>query len=188
MKSTRFSLPEKKLLRMVIVLFLIQLAIFFAFVSMFSDSQQINVKDTKQIDIIVDDVYYFRVPREDWLFVVSDSTEYLFKSRSTFGEYSVSRLYESIHEGDKLSLMFRETYTILGKVNLVVDAQSQTETYRTIENYNEGKKGVPIVISIIFSIIEVGFIGIIFVYGWINRSIFKGVFRKIKTTIKAKSA
>lgn len=188
MKHTIFSLAEKKLLRTVIVLVLIQLLIIFTFVFMFRNSQQINVNDTKQIDITVNDVYYFRVLRENWLFVVSDSTEYLFTSRSTIKEYSVSKLYESIHEGDELFLMYKETYTVLGKVNLVVDARSKTETYRTIEDYNDGKQGIPVFLVVVFSIIEIVFIGIVFVYAWINYIIFKGVFRKIKQLLKQKGA
>ena len=56
MKKIKFSSLEKKLLRMVIVLVLIQIVIIFTFVHMLIGSQQTNVSYTKQIDIIVDDI------------------------------------------------------------------------------------------------------------------------------------
>jgi len=180
MKLTKFSLLEKKLLRMVIVLALVQIVIVFTFVHMLIGSQQINVNDTKKIDIIVDDIYYFRIPRENWLFVASDSTKYLFMSRSTSEEYSVNELYKSISKGNKLSLRYHETHNILGKINLVVDARSETETYRSIEEYNQGKQDVPAFVSIIFSIIELIFVGIVFVNVWLNYNTIKGVYRKTK--------
>lgn len=180
MKKTKLSLADKKLLRTVILFALTQILIIFTLIYMLIVSQQISVNDTKQIDIIVDDVYYVRVPSENWLYVVSDSTKYLFKSRSTFEEYSVSELYESISKDDKLSLRYHETHSVLGKVNLVVEARSETESYRTIEEYNHGKQGVPVFVVIVFSIIEIVFAGIVFVYFWINNSIVKGVKTKIK--------
>ena len=163
---------------MVIVLVLIQIVIIFTFVHMLIGSQQTNVSYTKQIDIIVDDIYYFRVPRENWLFVVSDSTRYLFMSRSTFEEYSVNELYESISKGNKLSLKYYEIYNILGKVNLVVDARSETETYRSIEEYNHGKQGLPVFVTIVFSIIELIFVIIVFIYVWLNYNTIKAFYRK----------
>ena len=180
MKKNKFSLAEKKLIRTVIVLALIQFAIIFIFARMLIGSRQINANDTKQIDIIVDDIYYFRVPRENWLVVVSDSTKYLLKGRSTSEEYSVNELYESIIEGTKLSLMYKETHTVLGNVNLVVDARSETETYRSLEEFNRGKQGAPAFVTIIFSIIELIFVGIVLVYVWLNYTTIKGVCKKSK--------
>ena len=175
MKRKKFSLSEKKLVRTVIVFFIIQLFIIFTFIYTLIGSQQISVNDTKQIDITVDDIYCVRVSRENWLFVVSNSTKYLFKSRSTFEEFSVSELYEVVSEGDKLSLMCYETNTIFGKVNLVVDAHSETETYRSIEEYNRGRQGLQPVVVMIFTIIETVFVGIIFVFVWMNYNIFKRI-------------
>ncbi len=178
--KNKFYLVEKKLLRTVIALVLIQLLIIFTFIHMLICSQLIGVNDTKQIEITVDDIYCVRVPREDWLFVVSDSTKYLFKSRPTFEERSVNELYESISKGDKLSLKYYEEYNIFWKANLVVDARTETKTYRTIEEYNRGKQGVSVCVFIIFSVIELVFIGILFLYIWLNYNTIKGVYRKAK--------
>ena len=180
MKKKKFSLIERKTLRMIVLSSLIQLIIFLLFLCLLISSQQIDVNDTKQIDIIVDDIYYSRVSREYWLFIVSDSTKYLFKGRPTFEEYSVDELYESISRGSKLSLRYYETHSILGKVNLVVDARSETETYRSIEEYNQAKQGIPIVIFVLFSIIELLFVGIVFLYVYLNYNTIKGVCTKLK--------
>ena len=180
MKNIKFSAVEKKLFRMVIVLAIIQVVIIFTFVHVLIGSQQINLNDTEQIDIIVDDIYYFRVPREKWLFVVSNSTEYLFMGRPTFEEYSVDELYNSISEGNRLSLRYYETHTVLGKVNLVVDARSESETYRSIEEYNHGKQGVPTIVTVVFSLIELIIAGIVFTYVRLNYKTIKAVCKKLK--------
>lgn len=60
MKRKKFSLAEKKLVRTVIVFFIIQLFIIFTFIYTLIGSQQISVNDAKQIDITVDDIYYHR--------------------------------------------------------------------------------------------------------------------------------
>ena len=179
MKKTKLSLAEKKLLKTVIALILIQFAIVLILTPSMNP-KPIDIEDTKQIDITVDDICYFPVLREEFLFVVSDSTRYLFIGRPTFEGYSVSELYRSIHKGDKLSLMYRETYNILGRVNLVVDARSGSEIYRTIEEYNVGRQYAKVFVAILFSIIEIVFIGIIFVYVWLNHNVIKGFYRKIK--------
>ncbi|MBQ2273271.1 MAG: hypothetical protein II337_07415 [Clostridia bacterium] len=180
MKKIKLSLAEKKLLKTVIALILIQFAIVLILTPSMNP-KPIGIEDTKQIDITVDDIYYFKFSKGDsWFVVVSDSTRYIFIGRPTFEGYSVSELYRSIHKGDKLSLMYRETYNILGRVNLVVDARSGSEIYRTIEEYNVGAQYTKVFVAILFSIIEIVFIGIIFVYVWLNHNVIKGFYRKIK--------
>ena len=180
MRENKVSLVEKKVLRIFTIFVLVQLIIAFIFICMLAESQQINVDDIKQIDITIDDVYYFRVPRNNWLFIVSDSSKYLFKNRSTSEEYSVSELYEAISEGSELSLIYQEKDTIFGKTNLIVDARTKTEVYRTLEEYNRAKQGLPLIVIIFFSIIEVIFVGIFAVYVWINFNVFKEIYRRIK--------
>ncbi|MBQ8880514.1 MAG: hypothetical protein IJY69_06725 [Clostridia bacterium] len=183
MKKIKVSLVEKtKIFRMVTIFALVQLIIGIIFVNMLIGSQKINENDTKQIDITVDDMYKFRVPmaKTYWLVIVSDSSQYLFHSRSTLKEYSVSELNEAISIGSKLSLMYKEEDGIFGKTNLVVDARDETEIYRTIEEYNRGRQGVSFFVIVIFSIIEVIFVGIIAIYVWINYNVFKGFYKKIK--------
>lgn len=180
MKKIKFSLSEKKLIFTILLFVFVQLLIAFSFTRLYTDSQQINENDIKQIDIIVDDYYRYRVLKEEKLVIVADGNEYLFNSHSTFSEYSVYELYNSISEGSSLSLIYYETYEISGRVNLVVDARSENRIYRTIEEYNRGKQGLPVFVVVMFSVIEIIFVGIILVYVWIEGNIFKRIFRKIK--------
>ena len=176
-KKLRFSVVEKKTLRMLIVFVVIQLVIIFISVSFFRDSQPTSIEDVKRVDIVVDDAYCLPVMRENRLYVVSDSITYVFTSRPGAKEYSVSQIYKSIHEGDRLSLMYKETSSILGKVNFVVDARSETEIYRTLDGYNNGKKDLPLFVIIFSSVIEIAFIGIVLVSVWLDRSTFKSICR-----------
>ena len=180
MKNTKFSSTQRKILRVVIALILIQIAIIVVLGCMLESSKQVDASDLKRIDITVDDVYDIKITRESWLIVESDSTKYLFTGLSTYDECSVDELYESIQKGDKLSLMYQETYNILGKVNLVVDARSEFGIYRSIDEHNEGKHGLVAFVLVMFAVIEFFFAGIALVYVWIHYSTFREIFRRIK--------
>ena len=147
---------------------------------MFNSGQPISTQDTKQTDIIVEDIYLISIPKELWLVIIADSEKYVFGSHSIFDTYSLEELNKAISKGDKLSLMYYEEYVYFRKTNLVVDARTETENYRTLEEYNRGKQGVPVFVAILFSIIEIVFIGIIFVYVWLKHNVIKGFYRKIK--------
>lgn len=186
MKKIRFSFGEKRFIKAIFLFLIIQILIIFSFLLLVGGSQEININETKQIDITVDDTYIIRVPKEDWLFVIADSTYYLFTGRATKEDYSVHELYNSISKGDCLSLRYYELDTILLKnVNKVVDARSDTEIYRNIEEYNYGRHGVDIFVIILCSIIEIIFIGIVIIYCWINFNVIKSIYKK-KTPIKGK--
>ena len=180
MKKVKFSIAEKKLIRSLFIIGLVQLLIVFAFIRMFNIGQPISTDDTMQTDIIVDDIYLISTRKNQWLVIIADSEKYLIESHSTFDTYSVEELNKSISKGDKLSLSYYESYNIFGKANVIVDARTATENYRTLEEFNHAKQGLPVFVVILFSIIEVVFVGIIFVFVWLYYSIFKSVYRKIK--------
>ena len=180
MKKVMFSIVEKRIIRSMLMLGLVQMLILIAFIRMYNIGQPISIHDTKQTDIIVEDIYPISTRKEQWLVIVANSEKYLFESHSTFDTYSLEELNKSISKGDKLSLRYYEGYIVFRKTNMIVDARSETETYRTLEEYNSGKQGVPIFVIVLFSIIEIVFVGIIFVYVWLNYSVFKEVCRKIK--------
>lgn len=179
MKKIKLSLGEKRCIKAIILFIIIQLFIIFSFLLLVSGSQQIDINNTKQIEITVDDVHIIRVPKEDWLFVIADSTYYLFTGRATNEDYSVHELYNSISKGDSLSLRYYELDTVLLKnINKVVDARNETEIYRNIEEYNYGRHGVDIFVVILCSIIEIIFIGIVIIYCWINFNVIKNFYKK----------
>ncbi len=185
MKKIKYSVVEKKLIRNVFISVLIQVLIIVSFVRLFNASQPIDINDTAQTEITVDDIYTIRVLRENLLFVVADSTYYLFTSRATFKDFSVHELYNSISEGDHLSLIYYESDSILfKKVNTVVDARTKTETYRSFEEYKKSKQGLDIAVIIVFSVIEVLFCVVAVLFFAFNKNTRKSICRKIKKAIK----
>jgi len=177
MKKCKLSLAEKKCIRKILLLLLIQLLIIFSFVFLMSGSQQIDISDTKQIDITVEDLYITRKAKENQLTVVANSTQYLFTGRATAKDRSVDELYSTISKSDTLSLIYYES----GKTNVVVDARTETEVYRSFEEYNRGKDGLPGFVVVLYSIIELLFIGILLVYGWIHLKTMKCIYKKFKS-------
>ena len=181
MRRISISIAEKKLLHAAILFALINLLVVFLSLCLLRGTQQINLSDTKQIEIIVDDMYVIRVPREYWLIVVADSTEYLFMSRSTIKEYSVGELEQSISIGDKLLLTYFESDSgLLKKSKVVVGARTEIELFRSLEEYNQGRQGAPMVVVIITSIVMIVIWGVGFILLWLNNNTIKYLYRKIK--------
>lgn len=178
MYMIKLSLTEKRLLKLLVISIFIQLLLICAFVNILAGSSQVSANDCKRIDIIVEDTYCVRVSKENWLFISSDSTKYLFRSRSTVNECSVDQLYKTVETGDKLCLMYYETHSFFGEVNLIVDARDETEIYRTIDEYNRAKEGLRAFEIIVFSVIELLYVGFISIYVWINLKNVKGLYRK----------
>ena len=84
MKKVMFSIVEKRLIRSMLILSLVQILILIAFIRMFNIGQPISTYDTKQADIIVEDIYPISSRKEQWLVIIGDSEKYLFESHSTF--------------------------------------------------------------------------------------------------------
>ena len=187
MRKIKFSLEEKKIVRAIVVFVLIQFLIILVFVRELNMSRPIKAKDTKQIDITVEDTYCIRLGTrysENLFVVVADSEKYWFEYHRFFDKYSVDQLYQSISEGDKLHLTYYETsYILFGNVKVVVDAQTEIETYRSFESYNQAKRGLPTLVTIIFSIIETFFAAIILLYVWLNKNTVKILCKKLKKCI-----
>lgn len=184
MKKIKYSVVEKKLIRNVFISVLIQVLIIAMFFMAFNTNHPIDITDTKQTEITVDDIYYRitsgRHSTTYWLIISENSTEYIFSSLKPSAEYSVNELYESISVGDRLSLRYYETFNILGKINLIVDARTATETYRTLEEYNNSKQGVAIAVIVIFSVFELLFCAGTFIYFALDKNTIKSIYRKVK--------
>lgn len=191
MKKIKLSLTEKKLLRTLLAFVLVQILIVIAFVRLFGGSQPVALHDTKQIDIIVEDIFAANVLKKnvlkkDLLVISADSEKYVLSNHSRREKYSVNELYKNISEGDSLTLICYEDYNIFGRVNIVVGARNETEIYRSIEEYNRSKEGVPAFVAVMFFVIELIFIGIVIVCVWLNQNTIKSLCRKTKKLIKNK--
>ena len=180
------SLSYKKIIRDILLFVLIQALIICVFIFLMSDNQPININETKLVDVIVDDIYCFRVRGENWLCLVADSTKYLFFSRVTFADYSVHELYTSISKGDRLSLRYYESNSGLLKSNIVVDARSETEIYRTLEEYNRATQEGTIGLIIIFLVVELIFVGVFVLYIWWNYKTIKKLLFKMRIKAQRK--
>ena len=174
------SIPEKKIVRVLSIVVFIQLMIILLFCRIWNESQTIDLKNTIQRNITVEEIYITRVISEYRLVIYSDSQKYLVASSTTAADYSVSKLYESISIGDELSIIYYEKNSIFNKNNIILDARSETETYRSYEEYKKGKMGLLFAVIIMFIVVELFFCGIIFVFIWLEQNIIKGLYRKIK--------
>lgn len=181
MRKSKFSLAEGKNIWAIFVLIMIQVIVIFSFVLLWTSSRKIDIEDTKQAAVTVEDLFLIRAPGEDQLVVVADSTYYLFESRARSEERSVHELYDSISMGDRLALTYYVSGGILRKeVNRVIDARTETEIYRSFEAYNRGRQSVSVFVVILYAVIETVFVGIVFVYVWIHRDQMKSIRRKAK--------
>jgi len=76
--------------------------------------------------------------------------------------YPNSKLFDTIQIGDEISISYVEQYSFFGKRNSVVEAKSDTEVYRSIEEYNSTSAFVPVII--IFAIVEFLFLSSIAIH------------------------
>lgn len=187
MKKIHLSAIELKLIKTFLFFVFIQLLIVVVFVYLFNISQPININDTNKVNITVDDAYLVTRPRQTtWMVVVADSIEYVFTNSGTLEEYSTTEIYESISNGDQLSLVYYEMNVVLfGKTNIIVDAHTENTIYRSFDEYNRGRDGTSIYILITFFVIELVFVGAFLLNVWLNHNIVKDLFRKTKRYIQA---
>ena len=181
MKKFKLSLGEKKCIRGFVVVLLIQLLLILTFVRMWDNSQQLNISDTKQVNITVEDMYIVHLTkRGSRLIVIAESTRYRFPPPSTSREHSVHELYDSISKGDQLSLCYYEASGLFQKVNCVVDARSDAEIYRSLDEFNRGKQGLHTFLVIFYAVVQLIFTGIVLLFIWNRYNVLKGLCRKLK--------
>lgn len=180
-KKVKFSVQEKHIIKSLIAYLLVQLVIISFFSYAFIDSLPVDSDEIKQVDIVVEDTFYFRFLNSYWLIVYSDSSDFLFSSGFTRSkEYSVSEINKSISNGDNLSLMYYKDMTVIGTMNIVVDAKSGSLVYRSIEAHNGREKTAPLFPIIMFPIVELIFGSYIFIMIRIQTREIKKIWQKIK--------
>ncbi len=177
MKKTKLSIVEKKVLRTLAAFLIIQ----FGFVLLVCMGSPVAIqKNTKQVDIIVEDFYvvggYSGRYKYRELIIESDSTEYRFDDRASLKEYSVPQISKAISVGDPLTIRYYERTGIFGTRMWVVDARTETEVFRSWEEYS---KRVWIVL-ILICIIDLLFVASFFAFLPFNKNTLKSIYRKIK--------
>ncbi len=164
-KKTRFFRRVKRNLknlkkRTIIFAVLVQMLLIAFLVNGITDSKPIKVEDTQQVTITVEktkNIGGSKGPK--WFIVYSDSQKYYFDNFGIFGKYSNSELNEYISVGEKLTLTYYEKYHLFANRNWVVEAENETEVFRTLDEYNELNSGTGILVAIIviFCIFEIIF-------------------------------
>lgn len=171
-KKTRFLRRVKRNLkrldkRTIICALLLQVLFICFLVNGINDSKTIKPEDTQQVTIVVEETKHFesaggRGP--DWFIVYSDSQKFYFNNFGFFAQYSNSQLDESISVGEKLTLTYFEKYHLFANRNFVVDARSESEVFRTLDEYNKNFSYSDVAAIIIFCILEIIF--------WLFASLF----------------
>ncbi|MBP3923085.1 MAG: hypothetical protein J6D27_08970 [Ruminiclostridium sp.] len=164
---------KKQFVRGLIIFIVVQVLITVFFFFLLIECSPVDLKDMKQLDIVVESIDYKRVISEYRMDIYSDSVRYSFNSRSTISECSVSELYDKIKVGDRLSVIFYEKNSIFDKQNLIIDARVETEIYRSVEEYNNGKSTLKTVIIFVLCIVEILFLSILALFIYINRNVIK---------------
>ncbi|MBQ8791472.1 MAG: hypothetical protein IJZ51_09190 [Ruminiclostridium sp.] len=171
------SKSKKRFIRATIMFIVIQILIILLFSFLLIESRPIDSKDMKRLDLVVESIDYKKVISEYRMDIYSDSVRYSFNSRSVLSECSVSELYDKIKVGDRLSVIFFEKSSLFDKQNLIIDARTETEIYRSVDTYNNGKSSIVTVVIIILCIVEILFFGVLALFIYINRNAIKN-FRK----------
>lgn len=186
MTKVKLSVVEKRTIRSLLVHVLVQVLIVLVFIRLISISLPINIDETEQITVTVEDAYRTKLPgggrrvSENWLVVVADSNKYWFEN-VLFDKYPVNELHQSISKGDELTLTYyKASNIILGNRNIVVAAESESETYRTIKAYNQSRQGVPVFVAVLFLITELVFLGELALYIWLKKNILKEIRKKVR--------
>lgn len=180
MKKIKLSSAEKRLMRFYILCIIGKLLIIQLFLTALIGLRPIKLEDTKQIDIVVEDIYIDRF-RSQRMVLFSDSEAYIINNRSSKDEYSISQLEELIFIGSELSLNYCEERYIWGeKYNLIVNAQTEEEVYRSINSFNENSKNGSQTLLIILIISDLFFCFGIILHTIDNKNIIKQLFKKYR--------
>ena len=142
---------KKQSVRGLIIFIVVQVLIIASFSFLLIESRPVDLKDTKQLDIVVESIDYKRVISEYRMDIYSDSVRYSFNSRPTFSECSVSELYDKIKVGDRLSVIFFEKNSIFRRQKLSnAVRRTKEKTFRILGISNLRKVDAMMIESVLF--------------------------------------
>ena len=108
----------------------------------------------KNAVIDVDDVKYVSWTKGSFVIVHSDDEEYVFYNLGYHSKYPNSKLAQAIEVGDELNITYFTQERLFGSRNVILDAYSQTNVFRTIDEYTQSKEGNGIWVIVLFVLIE----------------------------------
>ncbi len=168
MKPLKLSQAEKRLIRTALIFLFVQVMLIIAFVYAI---RPIHAMDLKEAQITVDDAYYHK-----YALVIHDgSNRYVFQNEHL--QTRTRKLSKMIDIGEKLSIKYYEKHRLFYTKNIILDARSETEVYRCIDDMERLSRPVTIVI---LSLFEMGFIGIVWLYVFLQKNVIKDFRSKLK--------
>ena len=180
MKKSKVSVVEKHLIVRFLIVLAIQLMALFAFVRLL-DTSHLDANDIKSAQIVVEDTRYSKIRRDYWLIIdATDANRYIFPARPTKSEYSTAQLNDLISKGDVLTVKYIEGLSLLGNSRFIVDARTEKDVYRSLEEYNRGKEGTDVVIVISFVVLELIFLSFVALSAWLDRKTIKVFLKRLR--------
>ncbi len=158
MRKTNSNIKRVKFFKRIAI---VQLVIIAIFLFLFCMSRPVDIDDCAQETITVEDKQYINRVRAPSYFVLYCKGE---KYRvTTYPDgFSSRSTYETIEIGDKLEILSEKRFTLLGYINLIVDAKGEGEFNLDISSFNEGRKTTNLIIVICFIVAEAIFFVISF--------------------------
>ena len=161
----KYSKTRRKCLKKILIPVVIQVIIILLFCKMINMSRTIDIKDTKQLTVTVDAIHYDHNGRLDnRVWIESNSQRYFFGRNATSNEYSVDEVFDSLSEGDQITIIFHEEDSIFGPQNWILDARTETEVFRTYEDYLKSKTNLIPAVCALFSFVELLFLSGVFFF------------------------
>ena len=157
MHKSRRNTKKAKYMKHIVVMIVIQIAIVAVFAQIDQINEQIDLRDLKSAEIIVDSTSYNYLFLGGSKFSLSASeTCYTFPKFPVSGtsEYSMKQLYEAISPGDSLSIQ----YIIEGDQNLILDAELDGTALRSVNVYKQHLEKQRKLTCIIYTIVETVFL------------------------------
>ena len=167
MKQNKYDSKKskKRLFKPLIWFVAIQTILLFLSFTIITDCAPLQKDQMNEITIIVEDKAHWKGWNEGNFSVFFESTEYRFPHSPSppFRE-----LEKDIQRGDKLAITYVEYKSLFQKYNLIVEAQTETDTYFTVEEYMEEQELAYVLSWIFFIIAEIIFLMFFFMYVWLN--------------------
>lgn len=170
MKRKKKSTIKKHFVRFkpLYAVLLIEVLIVLLFIQILYKSRPISTISLEKTVIVAEDICYDRGISGYHISVFCNSEEYIFPSLGFHSSYPNGKLYQEIELGDKIFITYYQERTVFGYKKFIVDAYTESLVLRTIEEYENGTKGIQIFETISFVIIEILYFAISTVYLWAN--------------------
>ena len=181
MTKNKLSTIEARTLRKAIIFVWAQILLIIGFLYLLNESLPVDISDTEQIAIIIDDIEVVKSRYSDQLVVYSNSIKYIFPKRTILdNELTNGELSEMLRIQDQLQITYYERFSVFGKKNMIIAAQSENEIYRSYENYCSIARSGIVPTVVVFSILEIILCGAAIVFVWLHFHTLKGIKRKLK--------